>query len=33
MIGKIVAWSWVLALLVALLIISSVIMAALIAEL
>jgi hypothetical protein len=33
MIRKIVAWSWVLALLVALLIISSVIMAALIAEL
>jgi hypothetical protein len=33
MIRKIVAWSWVLALLVALLIISSVIMVALIAEL
>jgi hypothetical protein len=33
MIRKIVAWSWVLALLVALLIISGVIMVALIAEL
>ena len=33
MIRKIVAWSWVLALLVALLIVSSVIMVALIAEL
>jgi len=33
MIRKIVAWSWVLVLLVALLIVSSVIMVALIAEL
>jgi hypothetical protein len=33
MIRKIVAWGWVLALLVALLIVSSVIMVALIAEL
>jgi hypothetical protein len=33
MIRKVVAWSWVLALLVALLMVSSVIMVALIAEL